>query len=190
MFILLIKWLAIFPVIESRHSYNFFLFVDDWQRQDVFNGPAAVIKCLMLHHEDTNTCLVLETWDLSLSPSLAFSNSHSLVRFANSHPNKRVKASTCLLLDTWSHHIMSKCRSCYVTEKPNTLNSPSCPLSDTLATDGCRIIGLQTCSVPLIGWTLHNARTLFLIENEFKRETQFSSGKPFFVKNLRVSPTL
>lgn len=40
LFIVLIKWLAVFPVEESGDAHNFFLLVDNGQRQDVLNEEA------------------------------------------------------------------------------------------------------------------------------------------------------
>lgn len=46
--VVFIKWLAVFPVEESGDAHNFFLLVDDGQRQDVLDDEARLIHGLFL----------------------------------------------------------------------------------------------------------------------------------------------
>lgn len=46
--IVIIERFPIFPVVEGRHANDLLLLVDDWQRQDVFDGPAAAVQRLRL----------------------------------------------------------------------------------------------------------------------------------------------
>lgn len=48
--VLIIKRLSIFSVVKSSHAHDLFFFVDDWQRQNVFYGPTAVVQRLRLQH--------------------------------------------------------------------------------------------------------------------------------------------
>ena len=48
LFIVFIKWLAVFPVEEGGDAHNFFLLVDNGQRQDVLDDKTCVIHSLFL----------------------------------------------------------------------------------------------------------------------------------------------
>lgn len=48
--VLIIERLPIFSVVECGHTNYLFFFVDDWQREDIFYGPTAVVKWLWLQH--------------------------------------------------------------------------------------------------------------------------------------------
>lgn len=52
--IMIIERLPIFSVVKGRHTDYLFFLVDDWQRQDIFYGPSAVIQRLWLGGQ-TNT---------------------------------------------------------------------------------------------------------------------------------------
>lgn len=51
--IVLVERFAIFPVKEGGHTHNFFLLVDDGQRQDVLEDEACLVHSLFLKGEDT-----------------------------------------------------------------------------------------------------------------------------------------
>lgn len=57
LFIVLIEWLAIFPVEESGNPHNFFLLVDDGQRQDVLDDKARLVHSLFLQDIETKSAL-------------------------------------------------------------------------------------------------------------------------------------
>lgn len=48
LFIVFIKWLAVFPVEECGNANNFFLLVDNGQRQDILNEKTRLIHSLFL----------------------------------------------------------------------------------------------------------------------------------------------
>lgn len=52
--IVLIKWLAVFPVEESGDAHNFFLLVDNGQRQDVIDDKTRVVHSLFLKAKKGN----------------------------------------------------------------------------------------------------------------------------------------
>lgn len=45
---MVVKRLPVFSVVKGGHAHYLLLFVDDRQRQDVLDGPAAVVKRLRL----------------------------------------------------------------------------------------------------------------------------------------------
>lgn len=51
--IVLVERFAIFPVKEGGHAHNFFLFVDNGQRQDVLKAEACLVHGLFLKGGDT-----------------------------------------------------------------------------------------------------------------------------------------
>lgn len=51
LFIVLIEWFAIFPVEESGDAHNFFLLVDNGQRQDILDDKACLVHGLFLQGE-------------------------------------------------------------------------------------------------------------------------------------------
>lgn len=48
LFIMFIKWFAVFPVEESGDAHNFFLLVDNGKRQDVLDDKACLVHSLFL----------------------------------------------------------------------------------------------------------------------------------------------
>lgn len=46
--IVLVERLAVFPIEEGGHAHNFFLLVDDGQRQDVLDHEARLVHGLFL----------------------------------------------------------------------------------------------------------------------------------------------
>ena len=52
--ILIIKRLSIFSVVKRGHTHYLFFFVDNWQRENVFYGPATAVKRLSLQNNNNN----------------------------------------------------------------------------------------------------------------------------------------
>lgn len=52
--IVFIKWLAVFPVEESGDADNFFLLVDNGQRQNVLDDKTCVVHSLFLKEKPFN----------------------------------------------------------------------------------------------------------------------------------------
>lgn len=46
--ILIIKRLSVFSVVKCGHANNLFFFVDDRQRENIFNHPTAAVEWLGL----------------------------------------------------------------------------------------------------------------------------------------------
>ena len=50
--VVFVKGLAVLPVEEGGDAHNFFLLIDDWQRQDILDGKAGVVHWPFLEHTD------------------------------------------------------------------------------------------------------------------------------------------
>lgn len=52
--IVIIEGLSIFSVVKSGHANYLLFFVDDWQRENILYGPAAVVERLRLQQKHVN----------------------------------------------------------------------------------------------------------------------------------------